>query len=280
MFGFSRQSRRVLNIYITLASSAEKCACGSRLRVELYSYINTPLLQEPRKHPINRTICIVSEEDCAIKEPEPEPVRPPESSYDEAIDNILNTLSEASPLPPIDSTPRSMFDIPILNDSRVSESVGRFVERCDSVMSVVSAPSPTFPRIDELIQDEVTVTTSPPPLSPVFNMERRRSLDPSLLSRPQTHSPVIRGRRNANANRLPLNENRLQSETIRRISTDPLRNARIPTDALRTAGKISADTIPSTKMARTGRQCKSRKTSLPNINKNNHIVRANSYVHS
>ncbi|XP_063681909.1 uncharacterized protein LOC134816843 [Bolinopsis microptera] len=158
---------------------------------------------EPRKHQINRTICIVSDQD---KELEPEL-----TELDETIDSILLNMSEPTPFLPLvsESVPRSMFDIPNVNEGRgcfVNENAGKFVERCDSSMSVVSAPSPTFPRLEDPFSEDVAFVPSPATLqkpASVRRMERRRSIDNSLLSRTQVNSPVITSTRRVSRPNLP-----------------------------------------------------------------------------
>jgi len=174
--------------------------------------------QEPRKHQINRTICIVSDQDS------PKELEGEHAEMDETIDTILLNMSEPAPMPlASDPVPRSMFDIPNLNEMRSSscnENSGRFVERCDSSMSVVSAPSPTFPRLEDPFSEDVAFV--PPPQAcqkpaSVKKMERRRSIDNSLLSRTHTNSPVI--------------------TSTRRVSRpSALPNSKIADTALRTKG--------------------------------------------
>ena len=201
-----------------------------------------------------------------------------------------------------DSVPRSMFDIPNLNEMRsCNENTGRFVERCDSSMSVVSAPSPTFPRLEDPFSEDVAFV--PPPVAcqkpaAVRRMERRRSIDNSLLSRTHTNSPVITStRRVSRSGTLPNSKipdstlarskgdsTRKSSEVVRNssdVTTRGMTSSRGVTsrDGVRNT-KLSTNPIGAPKIARSGRECKERKNSLPNINKNNHIARDYSYVHT
>lgn len=213
---------------------------------------------------------------------------------EDTIDSILQNMAEvAAPLPPVnDSVPRSMFDIPNLNEVRgVAESSGRFVDqRCDSVMSVVSAPSPTFPRLEDTFMEEPAFV--PPVAKPpsVRRMERRRSIDNSLLSRNHTNSPVMTSTRRVSRStpkqpdqpRPPKPDNtRKQPEIVRSSSGDSAtRRSGVTSRDVRNSKLTGGQIGGAPKITRSGRECKERKTSLPNINKNNHIVRDFSYVHT
>lgn len=252
--------------------------------------------QEPRKHQINRTICIVSDQDTA-KEFEPEL-----TELDETIDSILLNMSEPAPFLPLvsESVPRSMFDIPNVNEGRgcfVNENAGKFVERCDSSMSVVSAPSPTFPRLEDPFSEDVAFVPSPATLqkpASVRRMERRRSIDNSLLSRTHVNSPVITSTRRVSRPNLPAAKvpdsaaprikGKSSGEVVRNasdVTTRGVTSARSLSsrEGMRSS-KLTTSSIAAPKITRSGRECKDRKNSLPNINKNNHIVRDYSYVHT
>jgi len=246
--------------------------------------------QEPRKHQINRTICIVSDKD-TVKEPEPD-----HAELDETIDTILLNMSEPAPLPfSSDPVPRSMFDIPNLNEMRNSnENCGRFVERCESSMSVVSAPSPTFHRLedDSFYEDFVPPAVTSQKPAGLKRMERRRSIDNSLLSRTHTNSPVITStRRVSRPSAIPASKiadsvrskgdiSRKSTGDLMRSSSDVSTRGVTSSRGLTSRDSVRNSKFTSSQIARSGRQCKERKNSLPNINKNNHIVRDYSYVHT
>ncbi|KAL5255091.1 hypothetical protein ACHWQZ_G014508 [Mnemiopsis leidyi] len=200
--------------------------------------------QEPRKHQINRTICIVSDQD-TIKEQEPE-----QTEMDETIDTILLNMSEPSPMPfSSDPVPRSMFDIPNLNEMRnCNENAGRFVERCESSMSVVSAPSPTFPRLEDPFSEEVSFLS--PSLShsqksaSVRRMERRRSIDNSLLSRPHSNSPVITSTRRV-SRPVSIPNNKMGDLTTSRTRTDNARKS--SGDVVRNSGDVAPRGVTSSR---------------------------------
>ena len=210
---------------------------------------------------------------------------------DDAIDNILINMSEPSPINSCyaseNAARRSMFDIPNLMEIRQTiqdNTGGRFIERPDSCMSVVSAPSPTFSRFDDTLAPEDVSPTATSPTSPTLpkikKMERRRSIDnSSLLARPNVNSPIVNspsGRRVSRSNTLP------KSTTEPRVATrktpDPLKNARPPPEASLT--KTTSNQTQKSKTSRIDKHCKERKTSLPNISKNSHIVRDYPTVHT
>ena len=173
---------------------------------------------------------------------------------------IINNMTiNDAPLTPLGEAPRSMFDF----WAPSKDVVGRFVDRSESVMS---APSPTHHRLDDqMLFDFDTeyhgpMSPTPPnkekkaPPSKGQNanrkMPRRRSLqDNSLLSqRPNVSSPIIRRNSEKTLNRA--------SPSTSSLAKDPL--ARVK--------------------PRTGKDCKSRKTSLPHITKNNNMVAADGCI--
>eukprot|EP00116_Pleurobrachia_bachei_P003033 sb/3463295/ len=275
--------------------------------------------QEPRKHQINRTICIVSgmDEDPPPPAPPPTIIEPPpvhELEMEETLDSILSSLQDHHHSSPTTSTPqvtsssstcvvssggdsysgsvpKSMFDIPTLMDVR---SEGRFLDtRCDSVMSCVSAPSPTFARLfEEVDHSGEFVTNTPPstssypssspptkPMVKLRNEQRRRSIDnSSLLSRPQVSSPVVKARPNSRT-RAASNPS---SRPVRASpSTDKTRRTSDPLARASPAALTRVPVAPEKKIraGRAGLHCSKdqRKSSLPSITK---PYRPDSFVHT